>query len=256
MKCLNLVIPSLLVLLQSGMCHAGFATSSSRIIYTEGERERSLILSNINDYPIIAQTWVDNGQGNPDQAKAPFVVLPAVFKMQPKAIQALRIVQNGSTMPQNRESVFWLNLYEIPGKTKEQMKPLESNQARLNLAMNTQLKVFYRPKNLPKMDLKQIAEQLRFSLQQQQGQWLLICQNPTAYNVSFAGLTVVEGEQDVQVPQDMDMMTKALSQRAYLLPSDFNILTPDRIIFSLIDEDGKNYQGEFDYKLGKIKLEF
>ncbi|MCH7389036.1 fimbrial biogenesis chaperone [Acinetobacter dispersus] len=255
MKWLNLIIPMSLVLVQNSISYAGFATSSSRIIYTEGERERSLILANINDYPIIAQTWVDDGQGNPDEANAPFVVLPAIFKMNPKGIQALRIVHNGAKISQDRESVFWLNLYEIPGKTKEQMEPLEPNQARLNLAMNTQLKVFYRPKSLPRMELRQIAEQLHFSLQQQEGQWLLICQNPTPYNVSFAGLTIVQGEQRVQVPQDMDMMIQALSQRAYLLPDDFNIIKPDRIIFLLIADDGKTYQSEFYYKSGGIKFD-
>jgi len=55
----------------------------------------------------------------PEYEKSPFVILPAVFRMQPAGIQSLRVFYNGAALPSNKESVVWLNLYEIPGVKKK-----------------------------------------------------------------------------------------------------------------------------------------
>lgn len=227
---------------------AGFATSTSRIIYMQNDNAQSVTLANINEYPIITQTWIDDGLGNPLQAKAPFVVLPAVFKMNPQGIQALRIVHNGDAMPQDRESVYWLNLYEIPGKPKELSGPVTENKARLDLAMNTQLKIFYRPKTLKKMDSTQIAQQLQFYLQQQQGQTILICHNPTPYHISFTGLSIFQAGKEIQIQQEMDMMTPPLSKRIYHLQNSSQLTDFEKINFSFVNDQGHSIVGKYDKK--------
>lgn len=104
------------------------------------------MLLNTNGYPIVAQTWVDNGDVNaaPELSHAPFVTLPSVFALPPSALKELRILFAGANLPTDRESVFWLNLYEIP-PSQPTTPPLAS---RVTLAMNTQMKIFYRPKAL------------------------------------------------------------------------------------------------------------
>lgn len=236
------------------VAHAGIVPASSRVIYTEQSKEQSLLLANGNDYPLVVQTWVDDGAGNLDLAKAPFVVLPAIFKMNPKGIQAIRIVQNGDAMPADRESVYWLNLYEIAGKTPEQSQPVSENQARLDLAMNTQLKIFYRPANLAKMNIEQIAAQLRFSLQQSAGQWFLVCHNPTPYHISFTGLKVIQGQQSRIVAKQMDMMTPAQANRIYPLEQAPQSTEFDRIEFTLLDDQGTMHNGLFDPKMNHTQL--
>ncbi|MEX5715499.1 molecular chaperone [Serratia ureilytica] len=77
-------------------------------------------------------------------SRAPFVALPSVFALQPSALKGLRILFAGANLPADRESVFWLNLYEIP-PTRPATPPLAS---RVTLAMNTQMKIFYRPRAL------------------------------------------------------------------------------------------------------------
>ena len=241
-------------LLCAHVTQAGILAASTRVIYPQNTKQQTLILANSNDYPIVAQTWVDDGTGNPELAKAPFVVLPAVFKINPKGIQTIRMVHNGDAMPQDRESVFWLNLYEVAGKTTAQNQALANSQARLDFAMNTQLKIFYRPANLAKMNIEQIAAQLRFSLQQSAGQWFLVCHNPTPYHISFTGLKVIQGQQSRIVAKQMDMMTPAQANRIYPLEQAPQSTEFDRIEFTLLDDQGTMHNGLFDPKMNHTQL--
>lgn len=50
---------------------AGIMLASSRIIYRDGDREKTLMLVNTNDYPVLVQSWVDNGEGSPEAASPP-----------------------------------------------------------------------------------------------------------------------------------------------------------------------------------------
>lgn len=234
---------------------AGILALNSRIIYPQDSKAQTLVLKNLNQYPIMMQTWVDDGLADPDKAKAPFVVLPAVFKMQPQGIHTLRIVHNGETMPQDRESVYWLNLYEIPGKTQPQTRPLATHEARLALTMNTLLKIFYRPKTLKNMDTLQIAKQLQFSLQQQQGKTLLMCHNPTAYHVSFTGLSVQYAATEIPVQQEMDMMTSPMTERAYYLKSDRQISDFDHVKFTMLDDQGYGITGVYHHKTKQVIIQ-
>ncbi len=50
---------------------AGIMPASSRMIYRDGDREKTLMLVNTNDYPVLVQSWVDNGEGSPEAASPP-----------------------------------------------------------------------------------------------------------------------------------------------------------------------------------------
>lgn len=233
------IIIGVLSLIISNLAHSGLATASSRIIYEGDESQKSFIVANINDYPIIVQSWVDEGEGDPNNVNAPFVAVPPVFRMQPEQNESIRIFFKGNQLPQDRESVYWLNLYEIPGKSIDKKNSSELNKAYLNIAMNTQLKIFYRPKNLKRMSLKEIVSELRFSFDKIEGRNYLICHNPSTYNISFSKLKVITATEEIVVEQTMDMMTKSLSQKRYLLPDTIQTFTPIRLELDVIGDDGR-----------------
>lgn len=192
--------------------HAGLVASSTRMIYQPESRERTLMLANTNDYPVVVQTWVDNGDvdSTPDQAEAPFMVLPAVFKMQSGAAQALRIINKGDNLPTDRESVYWLNLYEIPPKTRRNADA----HAQVAMAMNTQMKIFYRPNGLaPKPD--EAMKKVSFILQKQNKEYVLTIDNPTPYHVSFGQMQLNSAQQSHTIAQQMDMMITPFALRQY-----------------------------------------
>lgn len=191
---------------------AGLVASSTRMIYQPESRERTLMLANTNDYPVVVQTWVDNGDvdSTPDQAEAPFMVLPAVFKMQPSAAQALRIINKGDNLPTDRESVYWLNLYEIPPKTRRNADA----HAQVAMAMNTQMKIFYRPNGLaPKPD--EAMKKVSFALQKQNKEYVLSVHNPTPYHVSFGQIQLKTTQQNHTIAQQMNMMITPFAERQY-----------------------------------------
>lgn len=231
--------------LQHSILHAGFALSGNRVIYSEADKEQSLILANINDYPIVAQTWVDDGAGYPDQSTAPFIVIPAVFKMNSKGIQALRIMYNGSTIPKDRESVFWLNLYEVPGKNQQQVTQAQESNVQINLAMNTQLKVFYRPKFLKYMDVDEILKKVKFLIKEVEGKNTLILDNSTPYHLSIIDLSLKQNNKIIEIKDKENLMISPFENRHYEVVSEINLNLGYQVDLTLIDDKGYFFNHSF-----------
>lgn len=123
--------------------YAGVMPSQSRIVYISDDKDASIMLANTNNYPVIVQTWVDKGEGNPDVHGVPFISIPPVFYLEPAGVKGMRILYNKTALPKEKESLFWLNIYEIPPERKN-ITPDNS----VLVTMNTQIKLFYRPHNL------------------------------------------------------------------------------------------------------------
>ena len=215
---------------------AGVMASRTRVIYDEGQNQRSLMLANINPYPVVVQTWVNDGEDQqaPEKSTSPMIALPSVFRMQPGAVQGLRIIYNGDQLPKDRESVFWLNLYEIaPTST-----PTPAPQAAVALAMNTQMKIFYRPKNLPST-AEDMPKVLTFTLEQQGEQWVLVLRNPTPYHASMASLRLVDNDKQMAVPQTLDMMAPPYGEKRYRMAPGSQINPKGlKVSFTWVDDGG------------------
>lgn len=221
------------------MTHSGLATSASRIIFEGDEAQKSFILANINDYPIIVQTWVDEGEANSNYRNAPIVITPPIFKMEPDQNKSIRLFIKSNDLPKDRESVYWMNLLEIPGKPKSEATDFTPNRAYLDLAMNTQLKIFYRPKNLKKMSPEEITSKIAFSIETKDGKTYLACKNLSPYNISFSKIKVVTQTQEILIEQMMDMMTQSFSTKLYPLPANKVLKNLVKVDFDIIGDDGK-----------------
>ncbi|MEB6081702.1 MULTISPECIES: fimbrial biogenesis chaperone [Serratia] len=236
-RCLIMGCALLLALASIG-AQAGIIASATRVIFHEGETEKTLMLLNTNGYPIVAQTWVDNGDVNaaPELSRAPFVTLPSVFALQPSALKGLRILFAGANLPADRESVFWLNLYEIPPNPPT-TPPLAS---RVTLAMNTQMKIFYRPRAL-QGKAENATEAVSFTLQKSPDGYLLRCQNRSAFYLSFARIAVHADRRDYPVRQESDMMTAPFSTRDYHLDGVAAPTLPSQVTVqaTLINDQGQ-----------------
>ncbi|GAA3612288.1 molecular chaperone [Gibbsiella greigii] len=213
MKKLSALLLFTLCLISAG-AKAGIIASATRVVFNQGDNEKSLMLVNTNAYPIMVQTWVDNGDVNaaPELSNAPFVSLPSVFSMQPGTLRGLRLIYGGQTLPTDRESVFWLNLYEIPPN----QPTTPPQKTRVTLAMNTQMKIFYRPKTLAGQAAS-APDKITFTLRQAGKHHELICKNSSAFYLSFAQLSVRLGNKDYPVRQESDMMTAPFSSKRYFI---------------------------------------
>ncbi|MFQ3495777.1 fimbria/pilus periplasmic chaperone, partial [Citrobacter freundii] len=84
---------------------------------------------------VVVQTWADNGEGDPDVKNIPFIILPPVFRLETGDVRGIRIVKNETSLAQDRESLFWLNIYEMPPDTR-----MDKENSVL-VTMNTQIKI-------------------------------------------------------------------------------------------------------------------
>lgn len=135
---------SLLAVLFALPAHSSLVIGGTRVIYEAKDAETTVKLSNEGKLPALAQTWVDNGnpQAEPTTSQVPFLVTPPISRIDPGKSQTLRIVHTGEPLPANAESVFWLNVVEVPPKPSD----TEINQ--LQIAFRTRIKLFFRPDQL------------------------------------------------------------------------------------------------------------
>lgn len=131
-----------LPLLAASLCHAtGIQIGRTRIVYEASKKEVPLPLqNNDNELPWLIQSWTDTGDG---KTRGPFIVTPPLFRLDPQKEQSLRITWNGTPLPEDKESLFWLNVRTIPATAAEN----ESKNV-LRLIYKTRLKLFWRPTGL------------------------------------------------------------------------------------------------------------
>jgi P pilus assembly chaperone PapD len=213
---------------------AGIMANSSRVIYNEGVNQKSVILVNTNPYSIFTQTWVDNGEANPDFKSSPFVVVPTMFTLKPEEIKGINIIYNEMELPKDRESVFWLNLYEIPAVPRNDLK-----QDYLNLAMNTQIKIFYRPKKLNKLDLNTVQKELKFNWVKNSQELLLNIENPSPYYINIIGINLSNSTSHSKLNNEIENMISPFSNKSYRLENKEYINGINNILeYILIDDMG------------------
>ncbi|MDN8368415.1 fimbria/pilus periplasmic chaperone, partial [Acinetobacter baumannii] len=147
--------------------HAEIVLHGTRVIYPSDAREVNLQLSNNGTAPSLVQAWIDDGnaKSTPDEANVPFIITPPISRVEPSKGQTLRItaLPNASQLNQNKESVFWLNVLDIPprpeGKKQENNEVLTNNF--LQLAIRSRIKFFYRPVSL-KENINTLSEKIQW----------------------------------------------------------------------------------------------
>ncbi|EOW6734531.1 fimbria/pilus periplasmic chaperone [Cronobacter dublinensis] len=165
---------------------AAIALDRTRVVYNGEEKSISLNVSNENkNLPYLAQAWIEDAQGN--KVTSPLTVLPPVQRVEPGAKSQVKVQASAAaaTLPQDKETLFYFNLREIP--------PRSNKPNTLQIALQTRIKLFYRPAAIA-LDKTQAAE----------GDWVekvtltregdkFVVNNPTPYF-----LTIVEGAPSVK----------------------------------------------------------
>lgn len=139
----------LLSVLSSHAALASVVINQTRVIYPGDAKFVSVQLVNESDKPHLVQSWLDEGNASaaPETTKVPFSVMPPVVKMDSHSGQTLKITAtNTRALPSDRESVFWLNVLDVPPT------PEGSNDNYLQVAIRNRIKLFYRPASLQELD--------------------------------------------------------------------------------------------------------
>lgn len=176
---------------------AAMTISGTRVIFPGSEQEVTVRTTNKGNKPALVQVWVDDGNSAADvnTMKVPFIVTPPVYRVEPGKGQSLRLIYNNMVLPKDRESVFWLNMLEIPPVYKGAAKD------RLELAFRTRIKIFYRPKSLDKNTSNLGAKDLKWMVERQEKK--IRVSNPTPYYYSFDTMNLYSGTQKITVNAEM-----------------------------------------------------
>jgi len=181
---------------------ASVVIAGTRVIYHQNDSEVTLQLSNVGTTPSLVQVWLDKGdaKASPSSVNVPFIVTPPVSRIDPQKSQTLRIVYTGDALPTDHESVFWLNVLDIPPKATGDT----AGANKLQLAFRSRIKLFYRPAAL-KGETQDAPAQVTWHLTTQDGHPALEAVNQSAYDVSFTTVEVVDGSHTA-VFDDGDMI--------------------------------------------------
>lgn len=173
--------------LQTPDAHAGVIIYGTRVIYPAAQSDVIVRLENKGERPALVQAWLDTGDVNstPATAATPFTLSPPIFRIEPHQQQALRLRHVADSSPSDRESLYWLNVLEIPPRSADDA---QNNQ--VELAFRTRLRVFLRPQALP-YPVGSAPAKLQWQLVAHDQGYALQATNPTPYHISLTAVDLL-----------------------------------------------------------------
>lgn len=163
---------------------ADVVINGTRIIYNAKDKESVVQLKNNGKNAYLLQLWMDDGdvKAKPGQSPVPFVINPPVVRIDPAKGQAVRIMATNPVLPQDRETLFWFNMLEIPPKPTEM---IQSGANLVQLAFRTRIKFFYRPGGFSQTPLEAYRN-IRFDL----NNGSLNIKNDSPYFITFNSIEI------------------------------------------------------------------
>lgn len=173
------VVPVVLAgMLTCQAAHAAISLDRTRIVFDGAANSVSMNVSNQNKtLPYLAQAWLEDEAGN--KIQGPLTVLPPLQRVEPGKSTQVRVeaLPGAASLPQDRETLYYFNLREIP--------PKSSKANTLQIALQTRVKLFYRPAGIA-IDKSAAPPQEQLTLSRDGSGYQV--HNPTPYYV-----TIVDG---------------------------------------------------------------
>lgn len=143
---------SIVVLFYTMQSFAGIVVGGTRVIFPGNAPDTTISIYNKETtLPYLIQVWVDPFNKD-DKSKPPFTAIPPVSRLEPGQEKVLRIVKIAGELPTDRESVFWLNVKNIPPSSDKK------DTSTLEIAIKTRIKLFWRPAAINLIPEKAIAK--------------------------------------------------------------------------------------------------
>ncbi|MCY1700958.1 fimbria/pilus periplasmic chaperone [Lelliottia sp. SL45] len=164
----------ILLTLMTGEASSAVALDRTRAIIDGKQNAIVLSVTNKNNkLPYLAKSWLEDAGEN--KVTSYFAVTPPLIRLDPGEGSQIKIqaLPASKSLPQDRETMFYFNVQEIPPKSDKQNV--------LQIALHTKIKTFYRPEALY-LDLREAAEGEwveKIRLLKEDGHYVI--DNPTGY---------------------------------------------------------------------------
>ncbi|GGP25094.1 fimbria/pilus periplasmic chaperone [Silvimonas amylolytica] len=209
---------------------ASIVLAGTRVVFNAADTEVTLKMTNNGKLPGLAQVWLDTGDADADPTKVsvPFLLTPPVARIDPTKSQTVRITYTGEPLAQDKETLFWFNMLEIPPKPDAK----EASANYMQLAFRSRIKFFYRPAGLS-ISPTEAPKKLTWHASTQAGKPALQINNPTPYYITVAEATV---GRDANVPKSTDSIMVAPGGNA-LMPMSASVKS-GQVFFQTVDDYG------------------
>lgn len=171
-----------LILVAKSSFAGGVFLDSTRIILPLSQKETSVEITNTNDYPVLVQTWLDEGDINQDLEtfEPPVVILPPLVKLNPRESRYIRLLLVRQPENKNQETVLWFNSREISPEAQDDTSNM------VNFTVTNRVKLFLRPEQLIKNGSDNWVNRLSCKTEPQSTKKQVTCYNPTDYFASIS----------------------------------------------------------------------
>ncbi|HCR4019238.1 TPA: molecular chaperone, partial [Morganella morganii] len=210
--------------------NASVIMTGTRVIFSSVSTEKIIQLKNPDSQPYVIQLQLTTADNKPDPS-APFVLVPPVFRMEPHTGQSVRLIANKTeNLPENKESVFYLNFTQLPA-----LKATEQN--RLVIAVTSRVKIFYRPNSL-KGQVTDAYQSVNFNL----NNGVLTVHNPTGFYISIRKAVLKTGNESVVI-RESDMLSPQ-STVQWRVPAKIKTLKGALLEMTMVNDYGTDYKKE------------
>lgn len=220
----------------AGAAQAAIVPDRTRVIFNEGEQAAIVTITNQSTtYPYLVQSWLEDAKGN--KITSPLMVVPPLQRVEANERNVLRIAKlPGTELPADRETVFYLNIREVPPKT--------DTPNTLQIALHTQMKLFYRPKAV--QPARDEDWTLPMTLRVDSAAHALVFDNPTPYHITIVNLA--SGAQKTPVPLEPVMVSPMSTSDV-----PFKAATPSTLFVTHVDDYGGQVAVEYACEAGACK---
>lgn len=211
---------------------ASVVITSTRVIYPSEAENRSIQLKNNDNFPNVIQVWVDknNPESTPETADGPFLALPAIFKMEANQGQVVRLIYTGDEQPRDRESIFYLNVLQIPPLSKEYV-----GENQMLVMLKSRMKIFYRPAEIDD-NAEDLGGKIDFTVNQVDGGIDVTIKNNSSFYASIVDIKMISDKQEINIPVEMVEPKSYISVN--IKNQQFVVKYPINIEFAIINDYG------------------
>lgn len=222
----------------SQVSDASVQIDRTRFVYSSSDKGLGVLVSNKAKRPVLMKAWIDEGDvsAKADSKKTPFLITPPLMRIEGDKSHTYRVmlIDRKVPLPEDRESLFWLNFLEVPPKTSDAETDHEDERNTMQLAFQYRVKLFYRPEKISG-EPGEAAERLRWITEKNvDGKIQVKAINDSGYYVSLTKIVIGGGDKEIDVkPQ----MVAPYSNQLFELSRAIDVSKPD-LSYQWIDDWG------------------
>jgi chaperone protein EcpD len=212
------------LLFLSNTLFAEIVIDGTRVIYPAQKKSITINMHNDGKNASLMQIWMDQGdeKSNPSDIDTPFVINPSLVRVDPGKGQSVRVIHTPQDeLPQDRESIFYINFLDIPPKAP--INPDLPNS--LSMAFKHRLKFFYRPLKVGSKPLN-LTSDLEWSIYYKNNKLNLEAKNNSGYFITISDIKLNDNEKNYSIKGEM---IGPFSSHVFEVNIDMNLIQNQKI---------------------------